>query len=458
MSAPAEKGKDLFGVSERSVTNWNHIERSQSQYSLEGRPSPSPYIVMAPPKQKKKSIQQPKSSPKKAPVTPRRAHPNNSIQKKAPAVPKKSPKPPQKGGPHSPAKGSVRAPPKTSPSNADRTQGTSKGKKKVARQLSQTPYIDKNGDIRRSGDDEKKHFEKYPRLQTMSGVMVTIGCLPENPDDVGKTKHWLLMMHWLALLCDVASAIVAVVTFQDVTYCCGEPILDMFSSFPWKTVIRLATYLYLVMIVIEVYPVIRKGFPFNIVNPLFGFLITFAMFFDDSRNQALIMWSIETIAIICEFILYRLEVRHANIKEKELKELREARAKADVENGNKSELEKVCKVIQDVKSSNASKKPKTPVREVKDALSDEELREEKEKSKILLWYLGFGCYLNIVLSLLLLAFIIAISQGGGLCVADLNLPNPFNLDQLGRCPQCEGISGVCEVCSEESMQCFYPYS
>ena len=57
--------------------------------------------------------------------------------------------------------------------------------------------------------------------------------------------------------------------------------------------------LYLVLIFAEIIPVVRQGLPFNVLNPLLGFAITFAMFFDDSVAEALAMWIIEGMFHFC---------------------------------------------------------------------------------------------------------------------------------------------------------------
>ena len=50
----------------------------------------------------------------------------------------------------------------------------------------------------------------------------------------------------------------------------------------------------------------RDRFPFNLMNPFIGFLLTFAVFFSDSIVEAASMWVFEAMAVSCEAVNYRL--------------------------------------------------------------------------------------------------------------------------------------------------------
>ena len=168
------------------------------------------------------------------------------------------------------------------------------------RLVERSHYVDEEGDVKEDevlwrGED--KDYSENPVLRFIARCLVFVKLLPRDPADFGSLKCWVAWIQWLALLCDLAAAVVAVVTFNDVTYCCGRPILDFAANIQWKTATRFATYTYLALVVLEVYPVMRKGFPFNIVNPVLGFMIMFAMFWDDSKTAALIMWGVETAAV-----------------------------------------------------------------------------------------------------------------------------------------------------------------
>ena len=71
----------------------------------------------------------------------------------------------------------------------------------------------------------------------------------------------------------------------------------------------MTTYVYLVLIFAEIIPIFCKGISFHLVNPVIAFLITFAVFFNDSVLEAAFMWVIEAMAITCEFLVYRFEAR-----------------------------------------------------------------------------------------------------------------------------------------------------
>ena len=70
----------------------------------------------------------------------------------------------------------------------------------------------------------------------------------------------------------------------------------------------MTTYVYLVLIFAEIIPIFCKGISFHLVNPVIAFLITFAVFFNDSVLEAAFMWVIEAmLAITCEFLVYRFQ-------------------------------------------------------------------------------------------------------------------------------------------------------
>jgi hypothetical protein len=323
-------------------------------------------------------------------------------------------------------------------SSALKAQGIKHGVREVER----SHYVDENGEIREDRmlwREDRRHSENKC-MQRVASVFVWLRCLPEDPDDVLTVKHYLRLVQWLVLLCDMSAGIVAVVTFSDVTYCCGKPILDIAGgSIPWKETIRYSTYVYLAMVFLEIYPVVRKGFPFNIVNPLVGFAITFAMFFDDSKTEALIMWGIESAGVFSEYFLYRLKIR-------------------DVANNAKL----IKEVGRQTKHGRAPKEGEDPAIAARELTQMRQkyyqLKQEELTDHTLLWYLGMGCYANGILSLIVLTLILTISQSGGLCVDDFDLPNPFDMDQLGRCSLCKEVLGVCEICTDVKEQCYYPYS
>jgi hypothetical protein len=284
---------------------------------------------------------------------------------------------------------------------------------------------------------EEKAVIKNPCWRCIHGALIWTKCLVPEDEENRRVKNMLCWVQWAALLADISAALTAIITFNGVAYCCGTPILNNGgTNIPWHTLIRILTYVYLALVFLEIYPVVKKGFPFNLVNPLVGFIITLAMFFDDSKVQALMMWGIETFAVLCEFGVFRLKVIEKAQRAKDVKRIGKLTNKEFADDVDIEEAKKELK--------------KTRQRYYQ--LQQEQLYEDK-----VLWYLRVGVYINISLVLMFLALIICISQAGGLCVHGDTLPNPFNLHPLDSCTLCEG-DGMCEICSEEEDQCYFPYS
>jgi len=139
------------------------------------------------------------------------------------------------------------------------------------------------------------------------------------------------MYTWIAMFLDFIAAMVAVTTYRGATTCCGEPIFNILLDINWDILFRVVTVIYLLMIFAEIVPVIRKGMPFNIINPTIGFIITFGMFFDDSVAEAVAMWIIEASAIFFEFLVYRTNARIFRETSERL-----AQIEVDLENVKKS--------------------------------------------------------------------------------------------------------------------------
>jgi hypothetical protein len=285
---------------------------------------------------------------------------------------------------------------------------------------------------------EEKEQIKNPCWRFLRAFLVWMRCLAADEYQNTCVKNWARWVQWAALLADISAALVSIITFNGVAYCCGSPILNFGGTdIPWHTMIRIMTYVYLAMVFLEIYPVVKKGFPFNLVNPIIGFVITLAMFFDDSKQQALMMWGIETFAVLCEFGVFRLKV------------MEKAQRAKDVKRIGKLTTEE----LDDNVDVEVAKKELKKTRQKFYQLKQEQIYEDK-----VLWYLRMGVYINISLVLMFLALIICITQAGGLCVHGDSMPNPFNLHPLDTCNQCEGGDGFCEVCTEEYDQCYFPYS
>jgi hypothetical protein len=125
---------------------------------------------------------------------------------------------------------------------------------------------------------------------------------------------------WASLFCDFLAALVSITTFNGVSMCCNRPILSVLGNANWNKIIDVITIIYMIMIFVEIVPVVREGMPFNIMNPLLGFMITFAVFFDDNVAEAVTMWVIEIVAITCECLTYRLKYKIYQEKEERINE------------------------------------------------------------------------------------------------------------------------------------------
>lgn len=280
-------------------------------------------------------------------------------------------------------------------------------------------------------EDEEAWNIPNPCLRGLVNVMIALRCIPERKSDSTPLKNVLRVLQWAALIADAIGAIVAVVTFSGVTNCCGEPILNQANvDLDWQLIVRILTYIYLGLVVLEIYPVARKGLPINIINPLFGFIVTVAMFFDDSKAEAFAMWSLEVFSVTCLFIILRLKVYQRKALAKEV--LRVGKLTKDVDAPEK-ELKATRRQYYQLK------------------------KEQESEASFLVLLLQVGFYLNAVLVLTVLALIIMISQSGGLCFNGDEILNPFDPNQKDNCVLCAGVDGICEVCTEEAQQCYFPY-
>ena len=282
-----------------------------------------------------------------------------------------------------------------------------------------------------------------PVLRVLIKVLVFVQCLPDARADSTPVKLALRWLQWASLIADVSAGVVAVITFSGVTYCCGDAILNFGGiDLPWRIMVRTLTYTYLVLILAEIYPVVKKGIPFNLVNPILGFIVTVAMFFDDSRKQALTMWGIETFAVLCEYGILLAKMQQRDVLAKEVKRAGKLTSRKREERARETALDR------DEAEAEISRNRQEYYR----------LKLEQKREKKLLWYLRVASYLNISFVIIFLAFVVIISHAGGLCVNGNTAPNPFNLNQLENCPACTEIDGHCEVCADDVKQCYFPYA
>ena len=321
------------------------------------------------------------------------------------------------------------------PSKALKEKGLKHGVRSIATEeaaaLSRDRKVDTD-DIFWEDEDEEEWRIQNPCLRGVVKALIAMRCFPERQSESTPVKNWLRGLQWAALIADLIGAVVAVITFSGVTYCCGEPILNQANvDLDWQLIVRILTYLYLALVVLEIYPVARKGLPFNIMNPLFGFVVTVAMFFDDSKVEAFAMWSLETFSVICLFIILRLKVHQRKTLAEEV--IRVGRLTKDAEAPGK-ELKETRRQYYQLK------------------------KEQESNGGHLIFFLRIGFYLNVLLVLIVLALIIMMSQSGGLCFNGDEILNPFYPNQKDNCPSCTGVDGLCEVCTEEVQECYFPYS
>ena len=109
--------------------------------------------------------------------------------------------------------------------------------------------------------------ELWPNDPTWKKTLRYIRILPPHPQERPE-RRWIRIYIWVALLLDFIAALVSLMQYNGVTTCCGEPMFSLlFLNINWTQLIRIVTYLYMVLIFAEVIPVVRGGMPFNLVNP-----------------------------------------------------------------------------------------------------------------------------------------------------------------------------------------------
>jgi hypothetical protein len=109
--------------------------------------------------------------------------------------------------------------------------------------------------------------ELWPDDPKWKKALRYIRILPPHPQERPE-RRWIRIYIWAALLLDFIAAVVSLTTYSGVTTCCGEPMFSLlFLNINWTQLIRIVTYIYIVLIFAEVIPVVRGGMPFNLVNP-----------------------------------------------------------------------------------------------------------------------------------------------------------------------------------------------
>lgn len=285
-----------------------------------------------------------------------------------------------------------------------------------------------------------------------------IAILPPTPNEEPMRRKQRLYI-WIALCLDYIAAIVSLATYGGVTTCCEEPIFNFAANINWNKFILIFTYVYLVMLFLEIFPVMRKGLPFNLLNPLLGFTITVAMFFDDRIIEAAIMWAIEAMAVLFESLVYRLKFIFSKRTKGRIQDctnelaLRKDKSRRTL-NGSVDSFDDSIETQEEPVKTDFSKLDNFRIererRHLQMALNAEEVH---------LRYYFIGTIVNIGLVILSLSLIIGIARNGGLCIYHMQAPDPFNTDQLGLCNKCNG-TGACQVCDtsgNREHQCYFPY-
>jgi hypothetical protein len=313
--------------------------------------------------------------------------------------------------------------------------------------------------------------------------------LAPHPDEKPYKKKTRILT-WASLILDLTAAIVAITTYNGVTICCEQPMMNIAGKFNWSLLTEIVTYMYILLILLEAIPVVRDGFPFNLFNPLMGFLITFAVFFNDSIVEAISMWVIETMAVACEAYIFRLKsyAYHQRLErlektEQEILKLRKIKkaVKTQYESGRNlmrgmsassfgslgsfsdegSAIDKES--FHDEPESGENKSLATDISRIRETKLYRErrvLRESNALDRRHLRYHLIGVSFDVFLVCVTLLLICTISKNGGLCIVDMKPPNVFKNDQLDRCYHCQGVEGTCEICGADgpgSSQCYYPY-
>eukprot|EP00980_Cylindrotheca_fusiformis_P021425 scaffold8288_cov129-Cylindrotheca_fusiformis.AAC.3 len=254
--------------------------------------------------------------------------------------------------------------------------------------------------------------------------------LPPHPQEE-KIKKELRILIWSTLILDALVGVVSIATFGSVTECCGLAVMASIPGIDWNLFMNVISYLYLIGIFVEIHPVVREGpIPWNLINPVFGFMIGFAVFVDDSKAEAICIWIMEMGSVVMEVLTYRrLRVIHHR------------------------KLERLEKLQEEIPGEKGRGYKKTVL-----------LRERRETRLIVassqkkLQYHFVGVAVNGVLVVVSLLMIIFVARGGGLCMVKGDGLDIFAPDQRARCFKCPG-DGRCEVCTESGGidQCYYPY-
>ncbi|CAJ1958194.1 unnamed protein product [Cylindrotheca closterium] len=287
-----------------------------------------------------------------------------------------------------------------------------------------------------------------------------------------KSDRIIRYMTWGAMILDFIAAMVSITTYESVTMCCGKPIFELLESrINWNEFVRIFTYIYVVLLFLEVIPVFNKEIPLNLINPLIGFTITMAMFFDDRIGEAITMWTMEAFAIAFEAVITCLRRKqHLRRIERIVEcddELAVRTGKRWARDNSTKQLNPADGIVEDPYSDLESLSGGSFYNSGDAKVNRFRIERERRHLKagllddeITLRYHYIGSAINIGLVLISLSLIIGIGKNGGLCISNFEAPPIFKDDQLERCPSCVGAAETCEVCDAtggNQHQCYYPY-
>jgi hypothetical protein len=292
---------------------------------------------------------------------------------------------------------------------------------------------------------ERAGAVKFPNDTWWQKCLRHFRILPPVPNE-GRTQRRVRFLIWSTLILDFLVAIVSIATFGgSITTCCKQATMASIPGIDWNLLMNVISYIYLVGIFLEIHPVVREGpIPWNLLNPIFGSTLSFAVFVDDSKAEAIALWIMELGSVILEILTY--------LKLKKLYK-REERRIDKLSATIKSE----CRKNPDVKKSGGDFRKNALLRDRRN------LRIEHSNSTKKLQYHFVGVTVNFTLLCLTLLLMIMVARGGGMCLVGGEGLDLFSPDQRARCSLCaEGSNGwkdKCAICMDngDPNQCFYPY-
>jgi hypothetical protein len=232
-------------------------------------------------------------------------------------------------------------------------------------------------------------------------VLVFARVLPKDEENWNSIQIGLRVAQWLALIPDMGAAFHSIISFTGLSHCCGKPLLNLGNAgINWCMVFERMTWAYAFLIVLEIYPVVQKGVPFNLINPPLGFFLTVVLFFDDGKYDALVMWFIEVISVAFEIVVWRLKIAQRVPIEQELNVLDQL----------------VCRPQHDDET------PELYLEYIQGiSIARNDLQKKKHELDRVVRALRHGVALNSFLVVSILVLIIMIASAGGLCIKRLAL-------------------------------------